>query len=131
MVRQNIMLPYRINPALKLNLQVRSSVESLARCAGIAEVLDRRPRSLSQGERQRVAVCRALVADPRIILADEPTGNLDPQTSQKIVQLVLDQAATRGATVLMVTHDHSLLDSFDRVVDIDRLCEPQPEEASQ
>jgi len=130
-VRQNIMLPYRINPALKLNLQVRSSVESLARCAGIAEVLDRRPRSLSQGERQRVAVCRALVADPRIILADEPTGNLDPQTSQKIVQLVLDQAATRGATVLMVTHDHSLLDSFDRVVDIDRLCEPQPEEASQ
>jgi len=120
-VRQNILLPYRINPALKLNRETRSSVQALAESAGIAHVLDRRPDRLSQGERQRAAVCRALIANPRIILADEPTGNLDPQTGRTTVRIVLDQTAERGATVLMVTHDHSLLDSFDRVIDIEEL----------
>ena len=120
-VRQNILLPYRINPALKLNGAARDQAASLAQSMGISEVLDRHPNRLSQGERQRVAICRALVANPKIVLADEPTGNLDPKTSRTIVQVLLDQAAARKATVLMVTHDHSLLDHFDRVIDMEDL----------
>jgi len=120
-VRQNILLPYRINPALKLNGAARDQAASLAQSMGISEVLDRHPNRLSQGERQRVAICRAMVTSPKIILADEPTGNLDPKTSRTIVQVLLDQAAAREATVLMVTHDHSLLDRFDRVIDMEDL----------
>lgn len=120
-VRQNILLPYRINPALKLNSTARDQAAALAQSVGISKVLDRHPDRLSQGERQRVAICRALVTSPKIVLADEPTGNLDPKTSRTIVQVMLDQAAARGATVLMVTHDHSLIDRFDRVIDIEDL----------
>ena len=120
-VRQNILLPYRINPALKLNSTARDQAAALAQSVGISKVLDRHPDRLSQGERQRVAICRALVTSPKIVLADEPTGNLDPKTSRTIVQVLLDQAAARGATVLMVTHDHSLIDRFDRVIDIEDL----------
>jgi putative ABC transport system ATP-binding protein len=118
-VRQNILLPYRINPALKLNAAAGAQADSLAKSMGISETLARNPVRLSQGERQRVAICRALVTSPKIILADEPTGNLDPKTSRTIVQVLLDQAAACGATVLMVTHDHSLLDRFDRVIDME------------
>ncbi len=120
-VRQNILLPYRINPALKLNSTASDQAAALAQSVGISKVLDRHPDRLSQGERQRVAICRALVTSPKIVLADEPTGNLDPKTSRTIVQVMLDQAAARGATVLMVTHDHSLIDRFDRVIDIEDL----------
>lgn len=120
-VRENILLPYRINPRLKLTGQVRAAAADLAATAGITETLNRRPDRLSQGERQRVAICRALVTSPGIILADEPTGNLDPTTSRTIVELLLARAAAAEATLMMVTHDHSLLDSFDRTIDISSL----------
>jgi len=120
-VGQNILLPYRINPALKLSAAVRKRAEQLAGDMGIFETLGRLPDRLSQGQRQRVAICRALVTNPKIILADEPTGNLDPKTSSRIVQLLLDQAAAQEATVLMVTHDHSLLDRFDRTINMEGL----------
>ena len=120
-VRQNILLPYRINPRLTLTDEVRRRAAALAATTGISETLDRRPGRLSQGERQRVAICRALVTGPSIILADEPTGNLDPATSRTIVELLLAQAHAAGATLMMVTHDHSLLDSFDRTIDISAL----------
>ncbi len=120
-VRQNILLPYRINPRLRLTDEVRTAVDNLAATAGITETLGRRPNRLSQGERQRVAICRALVAGPKIILADEPTGNLDPETSRTIVELLLTQASAAGATLMMVTHNHSLLDSFDRTIDMSAL----------
>jgi len=117
-VFENILLPYRINPALKLTDAVRATAADLAATAGITETLKRRPNRLSQGERQRVAICRALVTRPAIILADEPTGNLDPATSRTIVDLLLAQAAAASATLMMVTHDHTLLDRFDRTIDI-------------
>jgi len=120
-VRQNILLPYRINPALKLTAAARDQADALAESMGISETLDRRPDRLSQGQRQRAAICRALVTNPKIILADEPTGNLDPKTSRSIVQVILEQAARRDATVLMVTHDHSLLDRFDNIIDLEDL----------
>ena len=125
-VRENILLPYRVNRSLKLTADVRRRADALAGAVGIAHALGRRPRQLSQGERQRVAISRALVTRPDLIFADEPTGNLDPRTSRTILRVVLEQAEAGGATVLMVTHDHSLLDRFDRVVDFDEFLAAAP-----
>ncbi len=115
--RQNIIYPYRITPALKLTDAVRERAESLAQACGIADKLDRHPTALSQGEQQRVAICRALVTQPKLILSDEATGNLDPESKGRILDLLFEQAAEAGATVLAVTHDHELLPRFDRVID--------------
>ena len=73
---------------------------------------------MSHGERQRTAICRALVTEPSMVLADEPTGNLDPANKRIILEALLDAARARNAAVLAVTHDHDLLDAFDRVVDL-------------
>ena len=116
-VLDNILLPYRINPALRMSSVVRERARDLAREMGIADKLGRPPRRLSQGERQRVAVCRALVTEPGLLLADEPTGNLDPANKGRVLDLLLEQAGARGATLLVVTHDHDLLARFDRVID--------------
>ncbi len=116
-VRENLLLPYLVHPALALTTEVRDRAEALARALGIERYLRKRPAALSQGERQRVAVGRALVTEPSILLADEPTGNLDPRNKEAILELIFAQARARDATLLMVTHDHSLLPRFDRVVD--------------
>ena len=113
----NIVLPYRINSTLRLNGRVRARAHELADRLGIAKLLGRRPAQLSQGERQRVAVCRALVVDPPLLLADEPTGNLDPANKLRVLDLLFDVARERGATLVTVTHDHELLPHFDRVLD--------------
>ncbi|MEE8450262.1 MAG: ATP-binding cassette domain-containing protein, partial [Thermoguttaceae bacterium] len=102
-VRENILLPYRVNRSLRLDRDVRSEVRSLAATVGIEKVLDRYPERLSQGERQRVAICRALITRPRMLFADEPTGNLDPKNSRTIVEVILQQAEAGGATAVMVT----------------------------
>ena len=115
--RQNILYPYRITPALTLDADARARAESLAAACGIGDKLDRHPTALSQGEQQRVAICRALVTQPKLILSDEATGNLDPDSKARILDLLFDQAQEAGAAVLAVTHDHELLPSFDRVLD--------------
>ncbi len=115
--RDNILYPFMISPALRLDAAVRARAGALAEAAGVADKLDRRPGDLSQGERQRVAICRALIAKPRLILADEATGNLDPANKGVVLDLLFAQAAEAGAAVLAVTHDHDLLPRFDRVVD--------------
>jgi ABC-type lipoprotein export system ATPase subunit len=120
-VRENILLPYYVNGALRLDGAVTERAERLAGTLGIGRGLGRRPSALSHGERQRVAVGRALIAEPALLLADEPTGNLDPRNREAILDLVFSEAAARGATLLMVTHDHSFLPRFDRVVDFERL----------
>lgn len=117
-VKDNILLPYYLNSTLQLTPGVRQTADSLAQSMNLGDKLRRFPKTLSQGERQRVAICRALIASPDLLIADEPTGNLDPATAQTILALLLEQVEQRGATLLMVTHNHALLDSFDRVVDI-------------
>jgi putative ABC transport system ATP-binding protein len=117
-VLDNILLPYRINPALRLNPAVRKRAASLAEQMGIGDRLRRHPNKLSQGERQRVAVCRAVLPEPALLLTDEPTGNLDPANKGRVLDLILEQVARSGATLVTVTHDHDLLDHFDRVIDI-------------
>ena len=115
--RQNILYPYRITPALTLNAEARDRAEALAAACGIGDKLDRHPTALSQGEQQRVAICRALVTQPKLILSDEATGNLDPESKSRILDLLFAQAADAGAAVLAVTHDHELLPRFERVID--------------
>jgi putative ABC transport system ATP-binding protein len=116
-VRENILLPYHISPALALTAEARERADALAGRVGLGDKLRRSVRKLSQGERQRVAVCRALVADPDLLLADEPTGNLDPDNKDLVLEEIFEFAQERGITLLAVTHDHGLLDRFERVVD--------------
>jgi ABC-type lipoprotein export system ATPase subunit len=116
-VLDNILLPYRITSALRIDGPVRDRARALADEVGIGDKLRRSPRRLSHGERQRVAVCRALVTEPRLLLADEPTGNLDPENTSRVLDILLEFAKRSGATLLTVTHDHGHLDRFERVVD--------------
>ncbi len=120
-VLDNILLPYRIHHVLHLDEDVKARARTLAAEVGIADKLKRHPKRLSQGERQRVAVCRALVTSPRLILADEPTGNLDPGTTERVVDILLEQAERSGATLVTATHNHVLLPRFDDVVDLAEL----------
>lgn len=95
----------------------REAVNKVMDKVGIGHRAKHMPSQLSGGQQQRVAVARAVVADPALILADEPTGNLDPNTKEGVLRVLLDRAEAEGSTVLAVTHDHALLPSFDRVVD--------------
>jgi len=117
----NILLPYHVADELVLDATVHERARDLASEMGISSLLGRKPKRLSQGERQRVALCRALVTQPQLLMCDEPTGNLDPRNADTIVDLLLRQARERGATVFMVTHDHGLLKRFDRTVDVREL----------
>ncbi len=122
-VLDNILLPYRIHLALRLDRAVRERAEALALRMGIADKLHRLAPRLSHGERQRVAVCRALIAEPELVLADEPTGSLDPANKQRVLDLLLDYVTEHDATLLAVTHDHDLLGRFGRVVDFKVLAQ--------
>ncbi len=94
---------------------VRRQVPQILELVGLGEKLDRFPDELSGGEQQRVSIARAFVNRPLILLADEPTGNLDPATSVGIMRL-LDRINKIGTTVVMATHDHAIVDSMRRRV---------------
>ena len=117
--RDNILLPFAINQSLKYNDSIGDKAAGLAYSMGLKGKLDRLPAKLSQGEQQRVAICRALIADPKIILADEPTGNLDPKNKRIILDSIFAQADINNQTVVVVTHDMSILGGFDRTIDFE------------
>jgi putative ABC transport system ATP-binding protein len=117
-VRENILLPFRLGSPGVVDRAGEERCAELAGRAGVSAHLAKVPGQLSQGERQRAALCRSLVTSPRLILADEPTGNLDPENQDRIVALLLEEARRIGATVLMITHDPLLLPRFDRVIDV-------------
>ncbi len=124
-ILDNILHPYRINRALDLTPRAREHAVHLAAAMGIADKLKRHVRHLSQGEKQRAAICRALVTRPPLLLADEPTGNLDPANKSHILQHLFRYVEEAGATLVAVTHDHGLLGGFDRVVDFQAFEHPQ------
>jgi putative ABC transport system ATP-binding protein len=116
-VMDNILHPYRITDVLTFNGDTKSRVRDLADQMGIRDKLKRHPNDLSQGEKQRAAICRALLPRPKLILADEATGNLDPANKIRILDLLFQSVDDHDATLIAVTHDHELLKRFDRVVD--------------
>lgn len=119
-ILDNILHPYRITGALKLSAEVRQRAIYLTEQMGIAGHLKKHPGELSQGEKQRAAICRALLPNPSLILADEATGNLDPANKTRILDLLFNNVEDHDATLVAVTHDHELLPRFDRVIDFQR-----------
>ncbi len=116
-VLDNILLPCRLGADCPVDSRLRRRAADLAEDVGLAGKLRRPVRQLSQGERQRVGLCRALLLEPAVLLCDEPTGNLDPKTTEDVLSGLFGYAQRHQASLVMVTHDHTLLDRFDRVVE--------------
>jgi putative ABC transport system ATP-binding protein len=120
-VLDNVLLPYRLTPVLELDAAARDRAVALLDDVGLGDKRSRFPGRLSQGERQRVALCRALVTRPAVVLGDEPTGNLDPANRDHVIDALLAYGREHDAPVVIVTHDHELLPRFDRVVTVESL----------
>jgi len=109
---ENVMLPLELAGAADARPAARSMLERV----GLGQRLNHYPKQLSGGEQQRVAIGRAFVARPRLVFADEPTGNLDPGTGAQVIDLMFSLNRENGATLLMVTHDEALTRRCDRVL---------------
>ena len=120
-VRDNILLQARLAPGVSITAELEQQALATAEELGLGDKWRRPISALSQGERQRVAACRALLLDPDLVLADEPTGNLDPNNKQAVLDHLINLCRRHQRILLTVTHDHSLLPSFDRVVDMAQL----------
>jgi putative ABC transport system ATP-binding protein len=116
-VEQNICYPFYLNPTLKFTEEHSKDLQQLLGEMGIGDKTKNYPRELSQGEQQRVCVARALITRPALLLADEPTGNLDPESTLKVMQLLQHLCKPRETTVLIVSHDQSLFSYFDKIWD--------------
>jgi putative ABC transport system ATP-binding protein len=114
---ENILLPFAINQSMQQSAEIREYADSLADQMGLGDKRKRLPSRLSQGEQQRVAICRALVTRPKLIFADEPTGNLDPRNKKKILDILFHVNQEQGQTLIVVTHDMQILDGFEQVID--------------
>jgi len=115
-VRENVELPLALNRAPRAEAEAR--VHELLDELGIAACADRFPEELSGGEQQRVAIARAVVHEPAVVLADEPTGNLDLDTAEHVLELLQATCRKRGATLVMATHGREVVGVADRVLRI-------------
>ena len=114
---ENVMLPGRI-----AGIEPRQVLETARRLlaeVGLAERLDHFPNQLSGGERQRVALCRALALEPPLLLADEPTGNLDPESGEQVFHLLLEMQARHRTTGILVTHNPEIAERCTRILRLD------------
>jgi putative ABC transport system ATP-binding protein len=111
---ENVALPLVIDERNMIHFTAR--IDELLTMVGLGDRKDHKPHQLSGGQRQRVAIARALVTDPALVLADEPTGNLDSTTSQEVHDLLRRACDENGQTIVMVTHDRRAAATADRVV---------------
>ena len=114
---ENVLLPQMIGGRVK-----REAAEAALRSVGLGERMEHLPPELSGGEQQRVAIARAIINEPRVIFADEPTGNLDSKTGGEIMELLLGLVRSRGLTLVVVTHDVHLAACGDRRLEIRDGC---------
>ena len=117
-VMDNLVLPYKINKSLSLDEEIKDKAKEIANRIGIGNKLDQHPKQLSGGERQRLAIARALITSPPLIIADEPTGNLDDKTSKIVMDEITDQVSYTNSTLIMISHNNELISSFDEIIDI-------------
>lgn len=113
---ENVELPLLLAGAPAAE-RARAAAEALAR-VGLTEHAGKLPDQLSGGEQQRVAIGRALIMSPAVVLADEPTGNLDSENGQAVARLLVDQARERGSAVVLVTHDPAVAAHADRILEL-------------
>lgn len=111
---ENVAMPAMIGGSNRREAMARAA--TLLKELGLGERLEHRPNQLSGGERQRAAVARALINDPKVILADEPSGSLDSRNREELYRLFFDLRSSTGKTFIIVTHDESLARDSDRVV---------------
>jgi len=109
---QNVILPLRYAGAHKINDKAKAALEAV----GLGDRMDHRPNELSGGQQQRVAVARALVTNPSILMADEPTGNLDSKSGEEIMELLLKLNRDSGMTLIIVTHSPDVAAQTGRVL---------------
>ena len=112
---ENVLVPYM---PVGITKELQARAEGLLREVGLGDRLDHRPNQLSGGEQQRIAIARALIKDPILILADEPTGELDSKTGDEIYRILRKLQAERGATLVVVTHDRRFITAHDLVLEI-------------
>ena len=110
---ENVELPLKLAGVAKRDR--RKKVQELLQLVGLTEVQDHYPNELSGGQQQRVSIARALITDPPIIFADEPTGSLDSETEQDILLLIQSLNKTRGITFIIITHDDNVAETADRI----------------
>ena len=113
---ENVALPLII--AGKRQAEAHAKADDLLTSLGLGDRVYHRPGQLSGGEQQRVAIARALANDPKLLFADEPTGNLDPKTSEEVFDILLEQTRERGIAALIATHNHALADEMDRGLEL-------------
>lgn len=114
---ENVTLPALMAQGV-VSSQDKARATDLLKAVGLAQALHKKPSELSGGMQQRVAIARALVHQPPLVLADEPTGNLDTQSSQEVFSLLRDIHARQGTAFLIVTHDPSMAQRCDRLVEV-------------
>ena len=112
--RDNVAMPLMVGGMKRRS--AREKAEELLAEMGLSERLTHQPGQMSGGEQQRVAIARALVNDPRLVIADEPTGNLDPATTERVFESLIRMARSEGAAVLVATHNMALTRHMDRVL---------------
>lgn len=112
--RDNIAMPLMIDGVSRKD--ARKAAERLLEHMGLSSRARHQPAQLSGGEQQRVAIARALINDPQLVIADEPTGNLDPATTSNVFESFIQRAASGNSAVLIATHNHDLVQHMDRVL---------------
>ena len=125
---ENVAIPLELSGVSNASVKALAELEAV----GLSARASHYPAQLSGGEQQRVAIARALVTDPAIIVADEPTGNLDETSGQSVISLLFKLRENRGATLILVTHDMSLASRCDRTVRMrSGLIQPENESATE
>jgi putative ABC transport system ATP-binding protein len=117
-VRQNVQISLELDKTIS-EPAAKQRAEAMLQAVKLGEYGDYYPQQLSGGQKQRVAIARALIGHPKLFLADEPTAALDSQTGKEVISLLQKLASQQGSAILIVTHDHRILNAGDRIIRIE------------